>query len=186
MKVLRDEIDFIKFRLFKSVYEGKKKNGKTKVAAAGTIVEIPIKNWLEALNTYGPLSNLDPIDVPELGDYEVVVKGTYKNADDKRFRTYEPGDIIRLKKADAIHLMLQAGKVKPVDKSVPDLSVFCSFKYKAPTDPESLLRSKPKEEQEKDRQAEEKKQREKEKAVYQAKEELDGFKKKKSFSIKGW
>lgn len=180
MKILKEQGDVIKFRLRKSIY-----GEKGKILEAGSLVEIPTKDGFEKLSLHGSLTNLDPIDVPEEADYEVIAAGTYKGVSDTRFRRYESRDTVRLKKAEAIHLMLQAGKIRPIDTRVPDLSVFASFRYLPSVDPESLLTADSPEVQEKNRREDEARQAEREKGIYQAQEELAMLKKKRPFAT-GW
>jgi hypothetical protein len=130
MEILQDaKKDFIRGKMLKAKHV--RISGQSFTRPAGTVIEIPVVDWQQTLADCGGLTNLTFPDVPDEGLYEVQVSERFRAAaHPDELRLYEAGTVVSLTRVQAIEYMLSAGRVTPVDKSVPDLSLFCSLRYR--------------------------------------------------------
>jgi hypothetical protein len=178
VEILKEAIPSDEFRFLRAIFYP-----KNVINRAGSIIKIPrTPEGRNIFVTLGGLCALDPVNIPPLAPYVAIVRIERKDKD-KRKIVHEPDDIIELDRGEAIRLMSSAGRVRPTDETVCDLSYFLPFRYAKPlsypTD-----RALPLAEQRKARLAAEREALEKERAAYA---EIDRLKKKKkpNFST-GW
>ncbi|SPQ02053.1 hypothetical protein NBG4_890011 [Candidatus Sulfobium mesophilum] len=129
MEVLKGKQAFVRARMLRGKHV--RIDDKPAIQAAGTIVEIPLVNWQEMMTDCGGLENLEWLDIPDEADYEVQVQEAYKTAaHPDQALPYAAGAVTSFTKEQALRYMLDAGRIKPISKDVPDIGIFCSLRYR--------------------------------------------------------
>ncbi|SPP99679.1 hypothetical protein NBG4_1070003 [Candidatus Sulfobium mesophilum] len=129
MEVLKSKQNFIRAKTLRAKHIVI--DGKSVIQTAGTVVAIPLVNWQEIVEAAGGIGNLEFEGIPDEAAYEVQATERYRAAAHPiELRLYEAGSIVSFTREQAIEYMLSAGRVTPVDKSVPDLSLFCRLRYR--------------------------------------------------------
>jgi hypothetical protein len=160
MEILRKAFQEDRWEKLRSSY-----SDQGEVEPAGTII-ITTRNQegRQKFYNYLGLVGLKPLDIPETTSYEVIVKGSYPDPVTGRNIVCEPGEVITLKREDAISLMFHCGgRVRPESDSVTDLSFYLTVKYLKPID---MTRARTPEEQEQDRREHEAKERAREALMF--------------------